>query len=160
MKRLHNELTTPWSLRFEQPTAPKTSAVICDGNGDDLLSSTSLLVARRVTTPCSPTLDIRANAATTAPRLLAALAAILPYAENENHSPLRVLETRWRRGNEGRIGRLRSTPLSKPEPRLRRQRQSARVVNPTGSTSTPSWPHAVRSPPAGALRTCRKSAPN
>ena len=59
-------------------------AVICDGNGEDLLSSRHLWLPTG-DDPVPPTLTF-VRLATAAPRLFAALAAILPYAENESRS--------------------------------------------------------------------------
>ncbi len=90
---LHNELTTPWSLRFERD-GTEDIAVICDGNGEDLLSSRHFWLPT-CDEPVPPTLAF-VRLATVAPRLLAALAAILPYAENENQS----LYECWKRDSD------------------------------------------------------------
>jgi hypothetical protein len=80
---LHDELTTPWSLHFDRD-GTEDIAIICDGDGNDLLSSRPFWLPQ-IDDPVPPTLAF-VRLATAAPRLLTALAAILPYAENEKQS--------------------------------------------------------------------------
>ena len=95
-----------------------------------------------------------------APRLLAALTAILPYAENENQS----LYECWKRDGDAAT----KEALDACERSIKEARAAVEAANTVGCianakpmklTSLPFWRHAVKSAPFGALRTCGKSAP-
>jgi hypothetical protein len=88
-----NVLKARWSLRFELD-GTKDIAVICDDDGKDLLSSQPFWLPEG-NDPVPPMLAF-VRLASAAPRLLAALAAILPYAENEKQS----LYECWKRAGD------------------------------------------------------------
>ena len=87
------DLNAPWSLRFDRD-GTEDVAVILDASGDELVRSRHFWLPERGD-PIPATLAAM-RLIHAAPKVLAALEAVLPYAENE----CRSLDECWRRDGE------------------------------------------------------------